>query len=77
LWATAATLSNAAADAVQQGRLDDPAIQRAGAVKEIMQTALMALLGAAGYQVEAPNHEYRPHQLRVVSEAEKRPASRP
>jgi hypothetical protein len=76
-WKTHPTLSDAAADAVQQGRLDDPAIQRSGAVKQVMQAALLALLGGAGYQVEDPGHEYRPLQLRVVCAAAGRPASRP
>lgn len=68
-WEASPALSDAAADAVGRGRLDDPAIQRAGAVKQVMQAALLALLGAAGYQVEDPNHEYRPFQLRVVADA--------
>jgi hypothetical protein len=76
-WQVHPRLSDAAADAVHQGRLDDPAIQRSGAVKQVMQTALLALLGGAGYQVEDPGHEYRPFQLRVVAASAARPTSRP
>jgi hypothetical protein len=76
-WKTHPTLSDAAAAAVQRGRLDDPAIGRAGAVAEIMQAALMALLAAVGYQVEDPEHEYRPYQLRVVSDTAGRQERRP
>ena len=75
-WQAHPTLSDAAADAVQRGRLDDPAVQRLGAVAKIMQTALLALLGGAGYQVEDPGHEYRPYHLRVVTESAVRQASR-
>jgi hypothetical protein len=76
-WQVHPSLSDAAADAVQLDRLDDPAIQRSGAVKQVMQAALLALLGGAGYQVEDPGHEYRPFQLRVVAESAARPASPP
>jgi hypothetical protein len=76
-WQAHPSLSDAAAGAVQRGHLDDPAIQRSGAVKQVMQAALLALLGGAGYQVEDPGHEYRPFQLRVVAESAARPASRP
>lgn len=68
-WKAHPTLSDAAADAVGHGRLDDPAIQRNGAVIQVMQAALLALLGGAGHQVEDPDHEYRPFHLRVVADA--------
>jgi hypothetical protein len=38
-WKAHPALSDAAADAVEQGRLDDPAIQRSGTVKQVMRTA--------------------------------------
>jgi hypothetical protein len=53
-WQAHPSLSDAAAGAVQRGRLDDPAIQRSGAVKQVMQAALLALLGGPATRSRTP-----------------------
>ncbi|MCO1578914.1 hypothetical protein M8C13_24470 [Crossiella sp. SN42] len=66
-WHTHPRMANAAADCVNEGRLDDPVLTRQGEVMEAMQQALLAILTSAGFQAGDPDHDYRPYELQVTA----------
>ncbi|MCK2243024.1 MULTISPECIES: hypothetical protein [unclassified Crossiella] len=66
-WHTHPRLAEAAADCVNERRLDDPVLTRQGEVMEAMQQAMLAILTAAGFQAGDPDHDYRPYELQVTA----------
>ncbi|MGW0519451.1 hypothetical protein [Crossiella sp. NPDC003009] len=66
-WHTHPRMATAAADCVNEGRLDDPVLTRQGEVMEAMQQAMLAILTSAGFQARDPDHDYRPYELQVTA----------
>ncbi|MFL1381429.1 hypothetical protein [Nocardiopsis protaetiae] len=65
-WNPAESLVQASVAAVGQGRLDAPAIRRAGAVGEIMRDAIFRILQSSDFGVELDTGDMRPFAVRVI-----------
>jgi len=65
-WYPDPQLWKAAADSVQQGRLDEPVIQRSGTVKTVMCGAISEILQAAGFVIGQAG-DLRPLTIRVIA----------
>lgn len=66
-WSPNPRLSLAAADAVQRGRFQEPAIQRSGIVGKIMSEAILEVLRSARFGVEVSDDDMRPFSIRVTA----------
>jgi hypothetical protein len=52
---------------IPNNRLDDPAFRHNGAVKTAMLTAMIEILGSAGFEVRMSEREYEPLTLEILS----------
>ncbi|KAA6220660.1 hypothetical protein CP973_00400 [Streptomyces albofaciens JCM 4342] len=65
-WQAGPRLRECASRALRLGLMDEPVLRRPGQISAAMMHAMAAILSAAGFTVEDPDDEYRPHHLRVV-----------
>jgi hypothetical protein len=66
-WHADSGLTEAAAQSVLAGRLNDPAIQQSGTISTAMRDAMVAILVAARCVAEPSGDDMRPLALRVLS----------
>ncbi len=67
-WTCGQDARQAVMDAFEQGQFDGPATDDMGAICGAMQTAIFAILSAAGFAVELVDQEIAPYGVRVTAE---------
>lgn len=66
MWRPDERLASAAALAVLEGRLDDPAIRRSAGFKAVMKDAILSILASSGFIVEEAQDDLNPLAVRVL-----------
>lgn len=68
-WEVHPSLREATIEALRGQRFDDPVIAAAGRIHEQMASAILAMLGALGYDAQVSDDDYRPFAIKVLSAA--------
>jgi hypothetical protein len=66
MWRPDDRLVSAAALAVLDGRLDDPAIRRSAGFRAVMKDAILSILASSGFIVEEAQDDLNPLAVRVL-----------